>query len=139
MLFNSLEFLVFFPVVVGLFYALPHRFRWILLLAASYFFYCWWSVPYGLLLLVVSAVDWWVAVRVQDTVDPVRRRQWLLLSLAGNLGVLFSFKYYNLVNDTFAAGATSLFGIDWPVQPDEGGLSAKDRAAPRLAAAEVFD
>jgi alginate O-acetyltransferase complex protein AlgI len=115
MLFNSLEFLVFLPVVVGLFYALPHRFRWLLLLFASYFFYCWYSVPYGLLLLVVSAIDWWVALRVQDAESPGARRRWLVLSLVGNLGILFSFKYYNLVNDSFGSLMWRLFEVDWPL------------------------
>ncbi|MEQ1504415.1 MAG: MBOAT family O-acyltransferase [Myxococcota bacterium] len=115
MLFNSLEFLVFFPVVTGLFYALPHRHRWWMLLVASYVFYCWWSLPYGLLLLCVSALDWWVAVKVQDATTAPGRRLWLGLSLLGNLGILFTFKYYNLVNDTFGAGFLWATGYPWPV------------------------
>lgn len=114
MLFNSLEFMVFFPVVVALFYALPHRHRWWMLLVASYVFYCWWSLPYGMLLLGISVVDWWVAVKVQDAPTKATRRAWLLLSLAGNLGVLFSFKYYNLFNDLFLTAAESV-GISWPL------------------------
>ncbi|MEQ1505874.1 MAG: MBOAT family O-acyltransferase [Myxococcota bacterium] len=114
MLFNSFEFLLFFPIVVGLFFALPHRHRWLLLLIASYVFYCAWSLPYGLLLLGVSALDWWVALKVQDTATVSGRRRWLVLSLIGNLGVLFFFKYYNLVNDTFLAGADAL-GVSWPI------------------------
>src|SRR5689334_21829094 len=110
MLFNSLEFLVFLPTVVALFYLLPHRFRWLLLLIASYVFYCWWSVPYGALLLAVSALDWWVAVRVEDTPSPAWKRRWLALSIAGNVGLLSAFKYYNLVNDSLLGAIAA-----WPL------------------------
>ena len=75
MLFNSLEFLVFFPVVAGLFFTLPHRFRWVLLLVASYVFYGAWSPLYLLLLLCTSALDWWVAVRIEDAGGVTARRQ----------------------------------------------------------------
>jgi alginate O-acetyltransferase complex protein AlgI len=114
MLFNSLEFMIFFPVVTALFFALPHRFRWLLLLVASYVFYVAWSPLYLLLLLGSSVLDWYVAMRLEDEPDVARRRRWLLVSLAGNLGILFSFKYYNLVNDSFGAVA-GWFGVDWPV------------------------
>lgn len=43
MLFNSAEFLIFFPIVVALFFATPHRYRWALLLVASYYFYIAWK------------------------------------------------------------------------------------------------
>src|SRR5262245_14481160 len=88
------------------------------MLVASYVFYCTWSLPYGLLLLGVSALDWWVALKVQDMPTAAGRRAWLLLSLAGNLGVLFSFKYYNLINDTFLWLAASA-GVHWPLPRSE--------------------
>ena len=50
MLFNTIPYLLFLPIVVVLYYLLPHRFRWMLLLAASYFFYASWRLEYlGLL------------------------------------------------------------------------------------------
>jgi alginate O-acetyltransferase complex protein AlgI len=113
-LFNSLEFLAFFPIVAGLFYSLPPRSRWVLLLAASYVFYGAWSPLYLGLLLFSSALDYFVAIRVAEAPNPRRKRAWLMASLVGNLGVLFSFKYYNLVNDTIAAAAGGL-GFDWPM------------------------
>ncbi|MEQ1564369.1 MAG: MBOAT family O-acyltransferase [Myxococcota bacterium] len=115
MLFNSLEFAVFLPLVTIAFYLLPKERRWALLLAASYVFYCWWSVPYGLLLLLVSVVDWRVALAVQDAPDVAARRRWLLVSLAVNIGVLFTFKYFNLFNDTWAWLVQSATGLTWPV------------------------
>lgn len=57
MLFNSLDFLLFFSLVVGLYYGLPARLRWLLLLVASYAFYAWWKLSYLLLLIVSTLVD----------------------------------------------------------------------------------
>lgn len=94
MLFNSIHFLVFFPIVVGIFFLIPHRFRWMLLLAASYYFYMSYEVVYGLLLLGTTLVDYTVG-RLMDS----RWRRWnpffLGASLLANLGILFTFKYWN--------------------------------------------
>ena len=52
MLFNSYQFLIFFPVVVLLYYVIPQKIRYLWLLAASYYFYMCWNAKYALLLLV---------------------------------------------------------------------------------------
>ncbi len=117
MLFNSLEFLIFFPVVGGGYYASPHPVpgvRWLLLLLASYGFYMAWEPAYGLLILFSTTVDWLVARRIPQEPTQARKRLWLALSLSINLGMLFSFKYYNLVNDTFAIAA-GWVGLAWPL------------------------
>ncbi len=114
MLFNSLEFAVFFPVVLALYAACPARWRWALLLVASYAFYMAWEPAYGLLLLFSTTVDWLVS-RQLAKVDSARgRRALLATSLVVNLGLLFSFKYYNLVNTTFV-GLAARAGFDWPL------------------------
>jgi D-alanyl-lipoteichoic acid acyltransferase DltB (MBOAT superfamily) len=113
MLFNSLEFLLFFPVVVALYFVLPPRWRWLHLLLASYGFYMAWEPAYALLILASTAVDYTVALRMPTASSGVRRGL-LGLSLVMNLGLLFSFKYYNLINGTFVALAASA-GIDWPL------------------------
>ena len=56
MLFNSLQYVLFLPAVIGLYFLLPHKFRWILLLAASYFFYMRWNVSYAALIAVSTVV-----------------------------------------------------------------------------------
>lgn len=61
MTFNSIRFLVFLAAVVPLFYALRHRFRWILLLGASIYFYMCWRPEYIVLLLASAVVDYWLA------------------------------------------------------------------------------
>ncbi|MEO0600155.1 MAG: MBOAT family O-acyltransferase, partial [Myxococcota bacterium] len=113
MLFNSLEFLIFFPVVWLAHVALPVRTRWLLLLVASYVFYAAWQPLYGLLILVSTVVDYVVAQQVAAAATRRRRRGWLALSLTANLGMLFFFKYYNWLNGTLSA----MVGPAWPM-PD---------------------
>jgi alginate O-acetyltransferase complex protein AlgI len=94
MLFNSFEFLLFFPVVLVLYYLLPFKYRWLLLLIASYYFYMGWEPAYASLLLLTTTVDYFVANRIQHTADPKARKSLLVLSLIINLGILFYFKYF---------------------------------------------
>jgi D-alanyl-lipoteichoic acid acyltransferase DltB (MBOAT superfamily) len=114
MTFNSLEFLVFFPVVCGLFFALPHRLRGPMVLGASFVFYGWFSAVYLALMIGTASLDWWIGVRIADTSDPARKWRWLLGSLVSNLGVLAAFKYWNLLNDV-AIDAASAAGFAWPL------------------------
>ncbi|MEN0063716.1 MAG: MBOAT family O-acyltransferase [Myxococcota bacterium] len=111
MLFNSLEFLIFFPIVLVVHYALPPRHRWVFLLAASYVFYAAWQPLYSGLIVVSTVVDYVVAGRIEQTRSRFWRRAWLAVSLTANLGMLFAFKYYNWINGTFAAW----LGADWPL------------------------
>ncbi len=99
MTFDSLEFLVFLPLVVGAFFALPHRSRGPWLLLASCVFYGWWSYGYLALLLGTATLDWWVGLRIERAEGPWRRR-WLLVSVVSNLSVLGLFKYADLLAST---------------------------------------
>lgn len=107
MLFNSLEFLLFFPVVVLFYFAMPHRYRWVLLLVASYYFYACWKVEYVVLIAFSTLVDYYVGLRLDRTHERRRRKSWLSLSIFCNIGLLFAFKYFNFVSqatrDFFAA------------------------------------
>ncbi len=115
MLFNSLEYLVFLPAVVCLHFLIPQRFRWALLLVASYAFYMAWKVEYALLILTSTVVDYVAALAMSRCEEKRDRRRWLWLSLATNLGLLFTFKYAN-----FASGSLRLLGermnvlVDFP-------------------------
>ena len=100
MLFNSWQFVVFFPVVVCLYFSLPHRFRWALLLAASYFFYMCWKPAYLVLILISTLVDYCSALAMAKTSSQFKRKGFLVLSLCANLGLLFSFKYFNFFNES---------------------------------------
>ena len=100
MLFNSLQFLLFFPVVAGLYFAWPRRWRWALLLVASYYFYMCWKPEYVLLILASTVVDYCSGLKMSEAPDKRSRRPWLLLSLSANLGLLFAFKYWNFFADS---------------------------------------
>ena len=95
MLFNSWHFAVFFPTVAILHFLLPYRQRWVLLLVASYVFYMF-SVPAYALLLVASTLVDYVLGRAMAATEVRRRRVgYLVASLTANLGLLFTFKYFN--------------------------------------------
>jgi len=100
MLFNSFQFLIFFPLVVCFYFAIPHKYRWILLLAASYYFYMCWKVEYLLLIVCSTLIDYYAGLRMGRVAEKEKRRIYLILSLVVNLGLLFSFKYFNFVNES---------------------------------------
>ena len=106
MLFNSLEFMIFFPIVCLGYYVIPHKARYLFLLACSYFFYMCWNPGYALLLLTATAVTYGcglllgAAESVSDEKKKrIRKKLVLALTFLINLGILFFFKYFN-----FAAG-----------------------------------
>ncbi len=95
MSFNSLHFLLFFPTVVAVYYILPHRFRYLLLLISSYYFYMAWKPGYAILIAFSTIIDYVAAIQLDKQKLKNNRRKWLLLSIFVNLGLLFFFKYYN--------------------------------------------
>jgi alginate O-acetyltransferase complex protein AlgI len=101
-LFNSLTFVAFFAVVLALHHApLPWRAKKVNLLLASYLFYAAWNPPFVVLLWLSTGLDWWAARRIHATDAPGRRRAYLLVSMAGNLGLLGYFKYGGFVLENF--------------------------------------
>lgn len=100
MLFNSLHFLFFLPIVVILYYLITPKYRWVFLLFASYYFYMSWKAEYALIIIGSTIIDYWAGLRMGRDISQKRKRKYLLLSLASNLGVLFFFKYFNFVNDS---------------------------------------
>jgi D-alanyl-lipoteichoic acid acyltransferase DltB (MBOAT superfamily) len=103
MLFNSLQYAVFLPCVVLLYFALPHRWRWVLLLAASYYFYMCWRVEYAALIVASTLVDYVAGLVMAGSARVAVRRGALALSLLTNLGLLFAFKYANFASESFRA------------------------------------
>lgn len=117
MLFNSLEFLVFFPVVCLCYFVIPHKVRYLFLLACSYFFYMCWNPEYALLMLTSTAITYASgllidsAKRIPEERIRVRRRKlYVALSFISNLAILFFFKYYGFAADT-ASWLLGLLGI----------------------------
>lgn len=104
MLFNSIEFLIFFPIVSILFYLIPNRFRWLLLLGASCFFYMWFIPKYILILLVTIAIDYTAGILIEEWQDdPSRKKKCLIFSIISTCLVLFIFKYLNFCSANFVA------------------------------------
>ena len=102
MLFNSLHFLIFFPIVVMLYYILPHRIRWVCLLVASYYFYMSWNPIYAVLILFTTGVNFLSAIFMQKTHSKKHKKAFLLIGLLSSLVVLFVFKYFNFLNESGA-------------------------------------
>lgn len=102
MLFNSLHFLVFFPLIVFIYFALPFKWRKHLLLAASWYFYMSWKAEYIFLIIISTSIDYFVALKIQTTEKSHLRKWFLYLSLIANLGILFAFKYFNFFNENIS-------------------------------------
>jgi alginate O-acetyltransferase complex protein AlgI len=101
MLFNSLNFLIFFPVVTILYFLLPHKLRWFMLLAASCVFYMAFIPKYILILAVTITVDYFVGILLVK-MQGKRRKIFLIISIISNIGFLFMFKYFNFMNSNIA-------------------------------------
>jgi len=99
MLFNTIEYVIFLPLVIILYYLIPFKYRWGFLLAASYYFYMSWKVEYIFLIIFSTLVDYIAGRRMGRLPDMKSRRPWLILSLVTNLGLLFAFKYFNFAAD----------------------------------------
>lgn len=106
MLFNSFEFLIFFILVTGMFFAIPHKYRWFLLLTASCYFYMAFVPVYILILGFTIVVDYFAGIWIEKT-EGKKKRWFLIASLVANIGVLAVFKYYNFLNENI----TTLLGL----------------------------
>ena len=114
MLFNSLEFLVFFAVVFPVYCALSFRAQNVFLLAASLFFYGWWDWRFVFLLLATTAVDYIAGARIHATDEVSIRKRWLVASLGCNLVALGFFKYFNFFVGS-AAALLNRLGLHLPM------------------------
>ncbi len=105
MLFNSLPFIIFLPLVFALYWLLQRRhvnFQNCLLLAASYVFYGWWDYRFLSLIFISSLVDFLVGLALNREERSGYRKLLLILSLTVNLGILGFFKYYGFFVESFA-------------------------------------
>ncbi len=94
MLFNSFEFLFFFPIVTAIYFLLPHKFRWFHLLVASCIFYMAFIPVYIFILLFTIVIDYFAGIMIENA-EGKKRKYFLILSIVANVGVLCVFKYYN--------------------------------------------
>ncbi len=112
MLFNSLQFLIFFPVVTAVYFWMPHRHRWSWLLAASCVFYMAFVPIYILILAITIVIDYLAALLIEKSSGAARRR-YLAVSILSTCAVLFVFKYYNFFTENSIAAAKAL-GLNYP-------------------------
>lgn len=113
MLFNSLEYFLFLPIVFILYWYVFKRsikLQNSFLLVASYVFYGWWDWRFLSLILISSLTDYFIAIKLEETDDERKRKLLKYLSLFVNLGFLGVFKYYNFFADTFA-DILRIFGL----------------------------
>ncbi len=101
MLFNSLSFLIFFPIVVLLYFAVPKKYRYIWLLVASYYFYMSWNAKYGLLLLFSTAATYLASMMIEKKRE--HKKLWLVFCVVVNIGILGIFKYLDFALENINA------------------------------------
>lgn len=107
MLFNSLEFLLFYIVVTTIFFLLPHKYRWFHLLIGSCYFYAFFVPIYILILFFTIVIDYFAGIYIEKTI--LHKKKFLVMSLIANIGILFFFKYFNFFIDNIN-GITHFFG-----------------------------
>lgn len=112
MVFNSIAFVVFLPIVVLLFYLLPHKWRWLMLLAASCVFYMWFVPKYILILLVTIVIDYAAGLLMEHYADrPKLKKTFLIISIVSTLAVLMIFKYLGFITENLDR-LCALFGME---------------------------
>lgn len=113
MLFNSLDFAIFLPVVFLLYWFVANktlRQQNSLIFLASYFFYACWDWRFMFLLMFSTLLDFFTGLKMADNPDQKNKRFWFWLSILVNLGFLGVFKYFNFFSESFAT-AVSFFGV----------------------------
>jgi D-alanyl-lipoteichoic acid acyltransferase DltB (MBOAT superfamily) len=114
MLFNSIDFAIFLPIVFGIYWFLNRydlKYQNLFLLVVSYVFYGWWDWRFLSLILFSSIVDYTIGLKLSKESHPVKRKYFLWMSILVNLGMLGFFKYFNFFMDNFTT-AFSFFGYE---------------------------
>ena len=107
MIFASLSFAVFLPIVFIIYWAIPHKFRWIFLLGANYYFYMSGSPKYVLLLFTSTLVTYACGL-MMERADTGRKKLWIWIGILSTLGSLFFFKYFAFTMETIASIAQAI-------------------------------
>lgn len=120
MLFNSISFAIFLPIVFALYWLLRKSFKLqnILLLIASYYFYGCWDWRFMFLLGFSTLLDYYSGIKIEEATSQNLKKIWLTISIGINLGFLGFFKYYNFFADSFAEMLNG-FGLNvhpWTLQ-----------------------
>ena len=115
MLFNSIEFAIFLPIVFILYWFVANKklkYQNLLIVIVSYIFYGWWDWRFLSLIILSSFVDFWVGLKLSNETGEKKRKYWLYVSIFTNLSILGFFKYYNFFIGNFVS-AFSFLGINF--------------------------
>ncbi len=110
MVFNSFGFLIFFPLVILLYRILPLKIRWIMLLAASYYFYLSWQPDLIYLILFTTVVSYLCSIGIERVYTKKAKKALMLIAVIASLSVLFFFKYFNFLSEN-VINLVNLIGI----------------------------
>lgn len=111
MLFNSLDFAFFLPIVFTLYWFVANKnlkIQNLLIVLASYFFYGWWDLSFLSLIFLSTFTDYFIGLSLAKERNEFKRKILLWISLFVNLGILFFFKYFNFFLDSFISSFTLL-------------------------------
>ena len=114
MLFNSIDFAIFLPIVFTLYWLIPSKkvfYQNMFLVCMSYFFYAWWDWRFLFLIVFSSLVDFISGKKIYSSKSDINKKVWLLVSLLTNIGMLGFFKYFNFFIDSLN-NSFQLFGND---------------------------
>lgn len=115
LMFNSIDFLIFFPIVALLYFALPHKYRWALLLGASCIFYMTFIPEYIILVSIMIVADYLSGIYIEKSKTKKVKKAILILSVTKTIGILFLFKYFNFFNANMA-GIAKFFHWNYSIE-----------------------
>lgn len=98
MLFNSVNFMLFLPLVVFLYYLCHYKYRWVILLISSYYFYMSWKPEYVALIFITTFMTYITGIAIEKAKSAKQKKMYLFLNLMINFSILFIFKYFNFVS-----------------------------------------
>jgi D-alanyl-lipoteichoic acid acyltransferase DltB (MBOAT superfamily) len=111
MLFNSIEFLIFFPIATISYYLVPHQYRWLQLLILSCVFYAAFIPSYLLILFLLILIDYSAGLLIEKS---IHKKKWLIISILSNVGLLGIFKYYDFFIGNFnSLSGSTLTLLNW--------------------------
>ncbi|MBQ3015822.1 MAG: MBOAT family protein [Clostridia bacterium] len=115
MTFNSWEFLLFYPIVLLLYFILPKKLKWPMLLVASYYFYMCYQAELVFLIFGTTLISWVASNIIERTTKSGVRKFWLTVTLIVCLGVLFFYKYFNFLAGSVVGLITYFGGTPSPI------------------------
>lgn len=111
MTFNSFPFLIFYPIVAALYFLLPKKLKWPMLLIASYYFYAFYQAELLFLIIGTTFVSWISSLIIEKSSSRILKRIVLAVALTVCLGILIFYKYFNFLGESIVS-IVNLFGIE---------------------------